>query len=525
MEKSEAQYQNEYTGEVKLEISKKDHVIKPKITGFIRFLEIFPGAVMWLAFILPFVLSFTWPAIVATYVLIFDLYWLYKSIIMGANLVWSYRRLHHDMRVDWLEKCKNLDKDPLYLDWKNIYHAVVFAASKEEPETLLSSVEALINSDFPLNRVILVLATEKRYAEAGKVLIDAVEEKYGHKFFKFLPTIHPDIPGEVKAKGANAKWAVQHLKELIDKEGIAYENVIITTADADTRFYHRYLSALTYQYIINPNREHRSFQPIPLYSNNIWHAPFFSRVISFGNSFWQLIEASRPWRMINFSTHAMSLKTLVEIDYWDVTVVNEDSRQFWRAYFCFDGDHEVVPLFVPVYMDAVLAGSYWQTIKNQYYQKRRWYYGVEHFPYVVASSIENKKISFWDKSVKIYRLFEGNYSLATSSIYIMVVAWLPLYFGPGFQGTVLAQNLPLIIRILLSLTWVGLVISVCISILLLPPKPRGFGRRKSAEMLFQWICIPVTAIIFSSIPAIDAQTRLMLGKYMTFWVTEKKAIK
>lgn len=496
-----------------------------KKTRFIRFLEIFPGAVMWLAFILPFILSVVAPAVVATYVLIFDLFWLYKSVIMGANLVWSYRRMHHGMRVDWLEKCQNLEKDPLYLNYQDIYQAVIFAVSKEDIETVLASVEALVNSDYSLKKIILVLATEKRYSENGQFIIKTITEKYGIRFFKIISTSHPDILGEVKAKGANVKWAAKHLVKFIDSQNIAYENVIVTTADSDTRFHSKYLACLTYQYITNPNREHRSFQPIPLYSNNIWHAPFFSRVISFGNSFWQLIEASRPWRLINFSTHAMSLKTLVEIDFWDVTVVNEDSRQFWRAYFKFDGDHEVVPIFIPVYMDAVLAGNYLQTIKNQYLQKRRWYYGVEHFPYVVASSIENKKIPFWDKAVKIYRLFEGNFSLATSSMYIMVVAWLPLYFGPGFRETVLAQNLTLLIRVLLGLTWIGLVVSVCISILLLPPRPRGFGRRKSLEMILQWICIPITAIVFSSLPAVDAQTRLMLGKYMTFWVTEKKAIK
>jgi hypothetical protein len=221
----------------------------------------------------------------------------------------------------------------------------------------------------------------------------------------------------------------------------------------------------------------------------------------------------------------MSLKTLVEIDFWDVTVVNEDSRQYWRAYFKFNGDHEVVPIFVPVYMDAVLAGSYLQTIKNQYLQKKRWYYGVEHFPYVVTNSISNNQIPLWDKCVKNYRLFEANYSLATSSIYIAVIAWLPLVFGPGFNKTVLAQNLPTIIRILLGLTWVGLIITIIISTLLLPPKPKGFSHRKSLEMLSQWILMPISAIFFSSFPAIDAQTQFMLGKYLTFRVTDKKALK
>lgn len=493
-------------------------------TKFIRFLEILPGAVTWTALILPIIFSFFYPVAVATFVITFDLYWLYKSILMGYHLISGYLRMKKATRVDWLEKCRKVQKDEIVLDWKEIYHAIIFATYKEEVETLIPSLQSVAESDFPKERIMVVLATEKRDYAHAQIVAKILTKKFGSRFFKFLVTIHPDIPGEVKAKGANVKWAAKALQKFIETQKIPQGNIIVTTCDADSRFHKKYLANLTYQYITNPNRLHRSFQPIPLYSNNIWQAPPYSRIIAFGNSFWQLIEATRPWRLINFSTHSMSLETLVEIDFWDTTVVNEDSRQFWRAYFAFSGDHQVVPIFTPVYMDAVLANSFSLTIKNQYLQKKRWYYGVEHFPYVVSESIKAKDIPLGDRIVKNYRLFEANYSLATSSIFIGVVAWLPLLFGAGFQETVLAQNLFFIIRVLLGLTWLGLVTSMIISLLLLPPRPAGHKKHKFAEMILQWIFIPITAIFFSSIPAIDAQTRLMLGKYMTFYVTEKKAV-
>ena len=497
-----------------------------KSRRFQRFLEIIPGALTWVSLIAPIILSFFAPAIVAVFVIVFDLHWLYKATIMGVHLVVGYRRLRHDTHVDWMAKVESTKPDNLIADWKKIYHAMILTTYQEELDILRPSVQAVVDSSYPRKKVILVLATEERDKERARRCAKTLKEEFKDKFFAFLVTEHPDdIVGEVKAKGANATWAAKKLRKFLDEKKIAYEDVIVSTADADTRISHQYLSCLTFKYITNTNRLRRSFQPIPIYSNNIWDAPAICRIIAFGNSFWQIIEATRPWRLINFSTHAMSMRTLVDINYWSVNVVNEDSRQFWRAYFKFDGDHEVEPIFVPVHMDAVLADSYWLTIKNQYLQKKRWAYGVEHFPYVITQSIENKSINFWNKITKIWRLVEGNYSWATASIFIGVISWLPLTFGTAFKNTVLAANMPIVIRYLLGLTWFGIVVSVIISTLLLPPRPPKYRRHKHIEMVIQWILIPIQAILFGSFPAIDAQTKLMLGKYMTFRVTQKAAKK
>lgn len=487
-----------------------------------RSLEIFPGALVWFSFIAPIILSFFVPELVATYILIFDLFWLYKTLIIGLHLVQGYHSYRREVEFDW--------KKELSLDYKEtqsgIYHAIILTMSKESLETLDASVEAITNCDYPLDRIILVLATEARYKENGDFVGKSLKEKYENSFLRFIISDHPDgIVGEIKAKGANATWAAKKLRNFADEKHIDYENIIVTTADADTRLNTKYLSCLTYKFLAQPNRIHAAYQPITFYSNNIWQAPAISRIIAFGNSFWQMIESTRPWRMLTFATHSMALKTLVDINYWDVTCVNEDSRQFWRAYFHYDGKFQVIPISVPVYMDAVLADTWWGTVKNQYLQKQRWAYGIEHFPYLIFSAVEDHNIPIWDKIVRIYREFDGKFSWATASIYIAVMAWLPILLGAGFSHTVLGANLMGIIRSLMVLTWVGIILNVWFSLLLLPPKPPLYRRRKYIEMIAQWVLIPVQAIIFSSIPAIDAQTRFMLGKYLGFRVTDKKAVK
>lgn len=70
---------------------------------------------------------------------------------------------------------------------------------------------------------------------------------------------------------------------------------------------------------------------------------------------------------------------------------------------------------------------------------------------------------------------------------------------------------------------VGIFVSAVISVSLLPARPKNQGRWKYPIMLLQWALLPVTLILFGSIPAAEAQTRLMLGpKYhLGFFVTPK----
>ena len=78
------------------------------------------------------------------------------------------------------------------------------------------------------------------------------------------------------------------------------------------------------------------------------------------------------------------------------------------------------------------------------------------------------------------------------------------------------------VRNLLIFAMLGLVISSIIALSLTPPRPAHKSRFNYFVMALQWVMVPITMIVFSALPGLDAQTRLMLGKYMGFWVTPKK---
>lgn len=491
---------------------------------FFRFFEILPGAVVWSVLITPFFLARSHPAAVATFVLIFDLYWLIKAVSYGIILLYGYRNLSATLACDWQAQLNDLEARDSDLDWRKVHHAIILTAYKEDRQTLELSIQSAVKAHYAKERMTLIIACEERDSATSIPIAESLINQYGSYFLNAFYTVHPDdIVGEVKAKGANATWAAKQLVAKMEKAHIPLQNVIVSCADADSRFHHQYFARLTYLYVTTPDRLRVSFQPVAMYFNNIWDAPMLSRVLAFGTTFWQMIESIRTYRLITFATHATSLYTLRDMDYWCTSIVNEDSRQYFRGFFHYNGKFRVVPIFLPIYMDAVHVGALGKSLRNLYLQQQRWAYGVEHFPYIVLESFRRHKIPLLDRLTLVWRAFEGAFTWSTSSFFITIVGWIPFMFNTSFKNTLIAHNFQVYTRDILTLTWIGLFISIYLTLKLLPPLPVHKRQSSRLLMLIQWICVPIAAIFFGSLPAIDAQTRLMLGKYIGFRVTEKTA--
>ncbi len=490
---------------------------------FVRLMEIFPGLLTWTALISPIVLSILDPALVAYFIIGFDLYWLTKTLRLNYYLIRGYHRLHRAQRTDWLAKLDELPgSQEGAIDPKQLYHAVIIATFNESKDILEPSIRSLSHVKYPLERIILVVAYEERGGEQVEATVKSLVKEYGGQFAWATAVKHPDgIIGEVKGKGANITFAGRKLAAEVKRRGIDPENVIVTTLDADHRPHPEYFAYLSYLYASDPGRIHRSYQPIPMFYNNIWDAPAPMRVIATGSSFWMIVESMRPHRLRNFAAHAQGLKTLLDTDFWSVTTIVEDGHQYWRTYFTYDGNHKVIPVWLPIYQDAVLAKTYLRTFRAQYLQLRRWAWGISDFSYVMRNSLRNRKIKRLEKLAQIGRLVEGHFSWATAPLILSFAGWLPLLLNPSFQDQVLAHQLPRIASWILTSTLFGLLITVFISLISLPERPPRHRRTKIISMVAQWALLPIVTIFFSAFAAIDAQTRLMLGWYMEFYVTEK----
>lgn len=483
-----------------------------------RIYETLPGITIWIIFLGSIILSFIRPIWVIYFIIIFDLYWLTRVLYLSILLLYSWRKFRKTIKIKWFEKLK---KD--FPQWQEYYHLIFLATYKEGIEVLRPSFKHLCQGDYPKNKFIVVLAGEGRDKENFLKVAEQIKKEFGDQFFKFLITVHPkDLKNEIPGKGSNLHYSGKQAKQSIDQLNIPYEKVIVSSFDVDTCAHPCYFSYLTHRYLSQPDPTRCSYQPIAIFNNNIWESPALTRIVARSTTFWLLTEIARPSSYFTFSSHSLSFKALVDINFWDKTVVSEDSRLFIQCYNRYNGNYKTVPLHIPVSMDTVYAGSVKRTLINQYKQILRWGYGVENVPWMIHYFSKNKKMPWWKGIRPLWAQFEGSCTWATVPILIFVLGNLPIQMANFLsQPEAIVQNAPFALERLMSVAMIGMVLSAILSTILLPVKPKEHKKSKYIVMVLQWVLFPITMIGFGSIPAADGITRLMLGKYLGFRVTEK----
>lgn len=539
-----------------------------------RTLEVIPGILTWFTLIGMFVFSFLVPIWVSVFIIAFDIYWICRTIFITYYSVVAYRRLQEGKKIDWWDRCQNISNPTAYKhiiservaslrdvlcekmsfferrkvkhelkklrvyskeveelekikdqiwDWRSIVHVVMLPTANEPADVIEPAIQAIAESNFPNQQMIILLATEEREPEDQRMeKVNYLKNKFHGVFRDFIVTTHEVADGEMKCKASNATYAAKKLMAYLDEREISYDRVLFSNFDCDSVCHSEYFAALTYAYVTDPKRLQRSYQPLPMYHNNLWDTNAFVRVIVTSSSFWHMFQSTRS-EMVTFSSHSEPFDTLVKVDFWPVNMISEDSIIYWKCYTYYKGDYQVKPIYLPISLDAVLAPTYWKTIKNQYKQKRRWAYGIENFPVIMRAIWPDKNIPLTKKLHVAFEMLEGHHSWATSAFILAALGWLPLIIGgPAFNESVLAHNLPFVTRLLMNLAMSGLVVSMFLSFVLLPPRPAKYSRKRYIYMFLQWFLIPITAPILGSMPAIDSQTRILLKKYFgEFWVTEK----
>lgn len=531
-----------------------------KRTPLYRFFEILPGALSYTLVIALFVISWINPMLGAIYVLIVVAITFVKAIATAFRTIQGYDVMRRAERVDWARRLEDLEdphaayerlygrSDDSYALAEHVqnlrlmstvegnkepkphevYHAVIMVAYNEGLETLVPSVEAVRDTSFPNERIIFVLGYEERGGETMEANAQELKRRFKGVFRAFLLVKHPaDVKGEIVGKGPNLTYAGEHLAKHVERERIPVENVIVTSLDSDNRMSKKYLDYVAYEFIVRPNRQHYSYQPISIFTNNIWEASAPMRVVAMSNSFFNVVSTMRPHLLRNFASHSQPLAALVGMDFWSKRTIVEDGHQYWRSLFYFEGKYDVVPIHVAMYQDAVMSETFKETLKAQFVQLRRWDYGASDVAYVGVRLFDKKRRSgmkFLPLLMKFWRLLDGHVTLAIMAPIVAFGGWVPMLLNLSSRGVV-AWSLPNVVGLIQTVAALGLFVTVFVSLKMLPERPEGLKKRSKFVMVIQWILSPVIAIAYQSVAAFYAQTRLMTGRYMEKFDVTKKVVK
>lgn len=545
-----------------------------KRTKKYRLLEILPGALSYTMIILLFALSIISPALGSYYLLLIIAVTLVKAVGIVYRTIQGYNAAKRAEKVNWHErlvdletpheryeellkhKCKEfafnehvenlkllsvgrdlvLSESEVVVDDpisfpkpKEIYHAVIMVAYNEGLETLIPTVEAVRDGSFDNERIIFVFGYEERGGEAMVENAKVLKEKFKNDFFEFITVMHPkDLKDEIQGKGPNLNFAAGELLEFVKKKKIPLKNIIVTSLDSDNKMSKWYLDYVAYQFIVHPNRQHLSYQPVSLFTNNIWDAPAPMRIIAISNSFFNIISSMRSHTLKNFASHSQPLLALSEMGFWSKKTIVEDGHQYWRSLFFFKGNYEVLPIHVAIYQDAVMEETLIKTLKAQFVQLRRWDYGASDVAYVGVRlfSRDRKQIGkmpFLPLFAKFVRLLEGHVTLAAISPMVAFGGWVPKIINSRSKD-LLTFNLPNTISLIQIFASVGLMTTILLSLKMLPPRPKEV-KTPRILMILQWLLMPVVAIVYQSFAAFYSQTRLLTGNYMEKFDVTKKVVK
>ena len=486
-----------------------------KNTFLYRFSEKALPVLVWLTISMPLWLSPFHPAVAAYLILAYFLYFLYKSLKTVYYGTLSLKLLEKAGNTDWASLIKN------HPERDKLEHYILIVNSKESTEKLMRTLDNVASQKYDLKKIHIFLGMEAREGGPAKERSALLHKEYKSTFGSISTTFHEITPEEVVGKASNATYAAHRISQDLRQRGIKPENAVITVCDADSLLPEQYLSYLTYKFLHDPDRKYRFFAAPVLLYNHFWKLPFPVRMQMMLSSVARLAYLSQRDDLIQISTYSTNMWLLEEVGYWDVDIIPEDWHIWMQAFYTLGEKVRTIPIYMPIVRDGVLGTSLRKTLRTRYEQEKRWAWGATDVPYAISRFFRSPHIPFPVKLRRLLFLMEVHFMWPTAFFILTISASVPAFVNPVFGRTVLGILLPQIASFILTFSTILLVVAVYFDFTI-RKRINIETSWKNVPMLFiQWFFLPIVSFVFSSLPALEAHTRMLLGKKLEYRVTEK----
>lgn len=483
----------------------------------LRFFEILPGFFSWNMILLPYWGIFVFPNAVAYFVLLFNVYWFYQSFLIAITSIISHTKIQAAIKYDWVTDLKT------FPDWKKVHNVIIVPTYKEPLHILERTIESLASQTLPTKMMTVILAMEEKEDRNDRdSKFNSLSKMFAKKFKYFIQTNHKLVAGEAVGKASNEKFAAIHFKKnYIDKGLVDMDYLTVTSCDADHKYHPNHFAYLSFKFLDSPTRYRHFWQPAVMFYNNIWELPAITRVPNTFGTIFNLSQLPRKDRLLNTANYSLSFKLLDEAGYWDADKIPEDWGIFFKAYYKVKGGLEVEPIYLPLHADAAQSTSHWKTMKNQYEQYKRWAWGTSDDSWIIKNYLVDREIPFWDKTTRLLHVIWSHFMWPVNWFIVTIGLTLPTLINPAFGRTALGYMVPKLSSIILTLSLGFFFVLFFIDNVYKPKRPEHISVWKQIFMPFEFILMPIAGFFFSALPGLDAHTRLMLGKYIEYKVTEK----
>lgn len=438
-----------------------------------------------------------------------------------ARIVFFWSKLKTRIFVaNEIEDLKEFRDKDIY-SYKELNHVVIIPHAKEPYRVLDRTLEKISNSTFPTKQIHIVLGAEERDPE-GVEKSKKLQAKYSKVFGNVWISVHHLESYEIVGKSSNMAAAGRKVYEEIQKLGWDLKRTTVTSCDADSQLPEEYFSILAYKFLTTEQAEYKFYTGAILFYANIWRIDFIARVRNSLASIYNVSKMVRPDKFIPFSTYSSSFWLVKEAGFWTPWVTPEDFHMFFKSSLIYSDKVSTIPLLVRVYSDAAEGEGMVDTFKNNYYQSRRWQWGVSDDGWLLKNLI----VKFGKLNYRVYwragHVFADHILAPTSSFLILLGANLPPLLNPAFRNTVFGAKLPGMSSLILRITLAAFIVAIIFDIFL-KPKRDGVSLIRKILTPFEWFLNPIVGYLLTSLPGIEAHTRLLFGKYLEYYITKKKA--
>ncbi len=417
-----------------------------------------------------------------------------------------------------IDKLERLD---INYYWQDIQQIVIVPHVKEPEHILRETLDNLSKQTFPTKQLNIVLAAEARDPN-GLPLSLKLAEEYKDVFNNVWVSNHILQDDEIVGKSSNMKAGGKVAFDQVIKLGWDLKKTLVTSCDADSKLPVQYFSYITYEYITRQDAEFKIFNATLVFYNNIWRLPFYARIKNSMSTIFNTSRLPRVDKLIPFSTYTTSFWMIEQIGFWTPWVTPEDFHLFFKAQFKFGGIVSVVPIYLRIMSDAAEGVGHIDTIKNNYNQERRWQWGISDDGWVLQNVLFN--IGKQDL-VTVYRALHSVFDHVLgpiTGVMLIVGGNIPPLLNPAFSATVLGSQLPQVSSTIITLSLGFMLIIILLDLTYRPKRNTNWWLPFNLlREIMEWLILPVASFVLAVLPGLEANTRLLFGKHLEYYVTKK----